>query len=104
MTKFEVAFFLRLFSYFLLTFDSFIVTLSNINITYGHSQPNTTPLNYLIIGIYIYIYIYNKNTPKTFENFEIPINILKLPKRILTLENDQYNPEAFKNYGDILKI
>ena len=44
-----------------------------------------------------------QNTPKISKIFEIPLNILKLPKCILTLENYQNNPETLQNYGNILK-
>jgi len=45
--------------------------------------------------------IYNKNTLEISKIFKILIE--KLPKRILTLENYQNNPETLKNYWDILK-
>ena len=47
--------------------------------------------------------IYDKNTLKISKIYEIPLNILKLPKHILTLKNYQNNPETPKNYWDILK-
>ena len=47
--------------------------------------------------------IYDKNTLKISKIYEIPLNILKLPKHILTLKNYQNNPETLKNYWDILK-
>ena len=60
---------------------------------------NPTLPNYLIIDEYIY----NKNTPKISKIPKIPSHILKLPKRILTIENYQNNPKTLKNYQDILK-
>ena len=41
------------FYIFLLIFDRSIVTLSRTNITYGRSQPNPMPSNYLIIDKYV---------------------------------------------------